>query len=134
MTSTMQIHPTRREILFHRAKAVDNVVIDRACRTKPAGEVVGDTEKLFTFWRQYGWHRVTFYSDLRELVKEPADVLKFRLLEEAQRRSATFRDISPSGLAMCKISGAASKSGGWFKSELKSRRSGTARPVGRTKV
>jgi len=83
MTSTMQIHPARREILFHRAKAVDNVVIDRACRTKLAGEVVGDTEKLFTFWDQYGWHRVTFYGDLREPVQELAAALKFQFLEEA---------------------------------------------------
>jgi L-fucose isomerase-like protein len=83
MTSTMQIHPSRREILFHRAKAVDNVVIDRACRTKLAGEVIGDTEKLFTYWDQYGWHRVTFYGDLREPVKELAAALKFQFVEEA---------------------------------------------------
>jgi len=83
MTSTMQIHPSRREILFHRAKAVDNVVIDRACRTKLAGEVVGDAEKLFTYWDQYGWHRVTFYGDLREPVKELATALKFQFIEEA---------------------------------------------------
>jgi len=83
MTTTMEIHPGRREILFHQAKAVDNVVIDRACRTKLAGEVVGDMEKLFTFWDQYGWHRVTFYGDLREPVKELAAALKFRVVEEA---------------------------------------------------
>ena len=83
MTSTMQIHPSRREILFHRARAEDNVVIDRACRTKLAGEVVGDTEKLFTFWDQYGWHRVTFYGDLREPVRELAAALKFQFIEEA---------------------------------------------------
>ena len=83
MTTTLEIHPGRREILCHRAKAVDNVVIDRACRTKLAGEVVGDIEKLFTFWDQYGWHRVTFYGDLREPVKELAAALKFRFVEEA---------------------------------------------------
>jgi hypothetical protein len=83
MTSTMEINPGRREVLFHRAKAVDNVVIDLACRTKLAGEVVGDMEKLFTFWDQYGWHRVTFYGDLREPVKELAAALKFNFVEEA---------------------------------------------------
>ncbi len=83
MTTTLEIHPGRREILCHRAKAVDNVVIDRACRTKLAGEIVGDAEKLFTFWDQYGWHRVTFYGDLREPVKELAAALKFRFVEEA---------------------------------------------------
>jgi hypothetical protein len=83
MTTTMEIHPGRREVLCHRAKAVDNVVIDRACRTKLAGEVVGDMEKLFAFWDQYGWHRVTFYGDLREPVKELAAALRFRFVEEA---------------------------------------------------
>jgi hypothetical protein len=83
MTTSMEIHPGRREILCHRAKAVDNVVLDRACRTKLAGEVVGDIEKLFTFWDQFGWHRVTFYGDLREPLVELAKALKFRFVEEA---------------------------------------------------
>jgi len=83
MTTTLEIHAGRQEILCHRAKAVDNVVLDRACRTKLAGEVVGDMEKLFTFWDQYGWHRVTFYGDLREPVKELAAALKFGFVEEA---------------------------------------------------
>lgn len=83
MTTTLEIHPVRREILCHQAKAVDNVVIDRACRTKLAGEVVGDMEKLFTYWDQYGWHRVTFYGDLREPVQELARALKFKFIAEA---------------------------------------------------
>jgi hypothetical protein len=83
MTTTMEINPARQEILLHRAKAVENVVIDRACRTKLAGEVVGDMEKLFTFWDQYGWHRVTFHGDLKEPVQELASALKFKFVEEA---------------------------------------------------
>jgi L-fucose isomerase-like protein len=83
MTTTLEIHPVRREILCHQTKAVDNVIIDRACRTKLAGEVVGDIEKLFTYWDQYGWHRVTFYGDLREPVQELARALKFNFVAEA---------------------------------------------------
>lgn len=83
LTSTMEIHPGRKEVLFHQAKAVDNLVMDRACRTKLAGEVVGDMEKLFTHWDEYGWHRVTFYGDLREPVKELAAALKLKFIEEA---------------------------------------------------
>ena len=83
MTTTLKIHPSRQEVLCHRAKAVDNLVIDRGCRTKLAGEVVGDMEKLFTFWDQYGWHRVTFYGDLHEPAKELARALKFKFVEEA---------------------------------------------------
>jgi hypothetical protein len=83
LTTTLEIHPGRREILCHQARTVDNVVIDRACRTKLAAEVVGDFEKLFTYWDQYGWHRVTFYGDLREPVRELAAALKFQFVEEA---------------------------------------------------
>jgi L-fucose isomerase-like protein len=83
MTTTLEIHPGRQEILLHRAKAVENVVIDRACRTKLAGEIVGDMEKIFAFWDTYGWHRVTFHGDLREPVQELAAALKFKLTEEA---------------------------------------------------
>ena len=90
MTTTLEIHPGRREILCHRAKAVDNVVIDRACRTKLAGEVVGDMEKLFTFWDQYGWHRVTFYGDLREPVQGTGRGAEIQL----RRRSVTRRQGS----------------------------------------
>jgi hypothetical protein len=83
LTSTMEIHPGRKEVLFHQARAVDNLILDRACRTKLAAEVMGDMEKLFTHWDQYGWHRVTFYGDLREPVKELAAALKLRFVEEA---------------------------------------------------
>jgi hypothetical protein len=83
MTTTMEIHPARQEILMHRAKAMENVVMNRACRTKLAGEVVGDIEKLFAYWDTYGWHRVTFYGDLREPVRALAAALRFTLVEEA---------------------------------------------------
>ena len=83
MTTTLQIHPAKRQILCHRARAVENVVLDRGCRTKLAGEVVGDIERLFTFWDQYGWHRVTFYGDLRDPARELAAALRYRFVEEA---------------------------------------------------
>ena len=83
MTTTMEIHPGRREILCHRAKAVDNVVIDRACRTKLCAEPVGDLEKLFRMWDQWGWHRVTFYGDLKEPVYALADAAGWKVIEEA---------------------------------------------------
>jgi hypothetical protein len=83
MTTSVKIDADRGELLCHRAKAVENVVIDRACRTKLAGEVVGDMEKLFTFWDTYGWHRITFYGDLWEPAKELAAALKLKFVEEA---------------------------------------------------
>lgn len=81
--STMEIHPVRKEILFHVGRAAENVLEDRACRTKLACEVEGDFEKLFTFWHKYGWHRVSFYGDLREPVKELAQVIGFQFVDEA---------------------------------------------------
>ena len=83
MTTTVEFEPARKEILFHRGKAVANVPDDRACRTKLAVEPVGDIEKLFTEWDQWGWHRVTFYGDLKEPVFALADAMGWKVLEEA---------------------------------------------------
>ncbi len=83
LTTTLEFEPSRKEILFHRAKAVANDPDDRACRTKLCAEPVGDIEKLFTQWDQWGWHRVTFYGDLKEPIYALADALGWKVLEEA---------------------------------------------------
>jgi hypothetical protein len=83
MTTTLEFEQSRKEILFHRAKAVANDPDDRACRTKLCAEPVGDLEKLFTQWDQWGWHRVTFYGDLKEPVYALAEVLGWKVVEEA---------------------------------------------------
>ena len=70
-------------ILFHQGKAVENVIDDRACRTKLAVDPVGDLEKLFTEWDQWGWHRVTCYGDLKEPIFALADALGWKVLQEA---------------------------------------------------
>ncbi len=83
MTTTLEFEQSRKEILFHRAKAVANDPDDRACRTKLCGEPLGDIEKLFTQWDQWGWHRVTFYGDLKEPVYALANRLGWKVLEES---------------------------------------------------
>jgi len=83
MTTTVEFAPERKTILFHQGKAVANSTDDRACRTKLAVEPVGDVEKLFAQWDQWGWHRVTVYGDLKEPVFALADLLKWKVLEEA---------------------------------------------------
>ena len=83
MTTTLEIRNNEKEILFHQAVAVDNSTDDRACRTKLCGEVVGDIEKLFTMWDKWGWHRVTFYGDLREPVYSLANAMGWTVVEEA---------------------------------------------------
>ena len=83
MTTTLEINPQRKEILFHQAKSVGNSDDDRACRTKIACVPVGDFEKLFTEWTPWGWHRVTYYGDLKEPVFALADALGWKIVEEA---------------------------------------------------
>lgn len=83
MTTTVELAAFCKELLFHRGKAVDNIIEDRACRTKLAVEPDGDMEKLFTQWDRFGWHRVTVYGDLKEPLFEIARMLKWKITEEA---------------------------------------------------
>jgi hypothetical protein len=83
MTTTVELSEARQEILFHRGKAVGNDPNDRACRTKLVVEPVGDFEKLFTMWDTWGWHRVTFYGDLKDPVHALAEAIGWKVVEEA---------------------------------------------------
>ena len=83
LTTTLKIHEERKEILFHQAKAVANDPDDRACRTKLCAEPIGDIEKLFTTWEKEGWHRVTFYGDLKKPVSALGDAIGWKVVEEA---------------------------------------------------
>lgn len=83
ITTTLEVHSDKKEILFHQALAVANNPDDRACRTKLCAEPLGDIEKLFTQWDKWGWHRVTFYGDLKEPVFALADALGYKVVEEA---------------------------------------------------
>jgi len=83
MTTTLEINNSRKEILMHQAVSLDNDPDDRACRTKLSAEPVGDIEKLFTMWGKWGWHRVTFYGDLKESVYALADATGWKVVEEA---------------------------------------------------
>lgn len=83
LTTTIEIKNDRKEILLHQAVAVDNNPDDRACRTKLCAEPVGDIEKLFTMWDKWGWHRVTFYGDLKDAVYTWGDATGWKVFEEA---------------------------------------------------
>ena len=82
LTTTLEINPVSRQVLFHQAKATGNNPSDMACRTKLEAVVKGDLEKLTESWRM-GWHRVTFYGDLKPHVTELCGRLKLQLIEEA---------------------------------------------------
>lgn len=81
MTSTLLFSPVRRQVVFHQARTVANVDEDKACRTKLAAEVQ-DPWKLLTEWDRWGWHRVTFYGDLRQPVETIAGLLGFEVIVE----------------------------------------------------
>ena len=83
MTTTVEFAPERKIILLHQSVAVTNSTDDRACRSKLVTIPVGDYEKLFTQWDQWGWHRVTYYGDLREPVFALAKAIGWEVLEEA---------------------------------------------------
>ena len=83
MTTTVELGSFGRELLLHRGKAVDNIIEDRACRTKLAVEPEGDIEKLFTQWDRFGWHRVTAYGDLQQPLFDIAKMLGWKITEEA---------------------------------------------------
>ena len=83
MTTTIQFDPRKQQVIFHQGKTVANVDEDKACRTKLAVELKGDIEKLFGYWDQWGWHRVTYYGDLRQPVRHIAALLGYELIEEA---------------------------------------------------
>jgi hypothetical protein len=83
LTTSLQIDESRQEILLHQAKAVGNDFNDRACRTKLVAEPIGDLEKLFANWDIWGWHRVTFYGDLKEGAYRLAEALNWKVVEEA---------------------------------------------------
>ena len=83
MTTTVEFAPERKQILFHQGVTVANSLEDRACRSKIAAVPVGDFEKLFTEWDQWGWHRVTYYGDLREAVFSLAKAVGWEVVEEA---------------------------------------------------
>jgi L-fucose isomerase-like protein len=82
MTTTLEINPVMRSVLFHQAKTAGNNASDMACRTKLEGYIKGDIEKLAENWRM-GWHRVTFYGDLKEPVTRLCERLQLTLIEEA---------------------------------------------------
>ncbi len=83
MTTTLEFDPDKMQVILHQGKSVANIEEDKACRTKLAAEVEGDVDKLMNYWDQWGWHRVTFYGDLRRPVQHIAALLGLEVIEEA---------------------------------------------------
>ena len=83
MTTTLEFNADSRKVIIRQGKAVANIDEDKACRTKLAAEPKGDIDKLLKYWDQWGWHRVTFYGDLKRPVEHIAALLGFEIIDEA---------------------------------------------------
>jgi hypothetical protein len=83
MTTTVQFDPQKKQVILHQGKTVANIDEDKACRTKLAAELKGDMEKLLNHWDKWGWHRVTYYGDLKTPVRHIAALTGYQLIEEA---------------------------------------------------
>jgi hypothetical protein len=84
MTTTIEFFLNRRELSIHQGKTVANIDIDKACRSKLAVDLKGDMEKLLRAdWDRGGWHRVTFYGDVADPIREVCRQLKIPVVPEA---------------------------------------------------
>jgi len=81
MTTTLEISPQKKEVVFHQGRSVANIDEDKACRTKLAVEVK-DIDKLMLEWDRWGWHRVTYYGDLKRPVETLAALAGLQMVME----------------------------------------------------
>ncbi|MBI4873969.1 MAG: hypothetical protein HY822_04970 [Acidobacteria bacterium] len=81
MTTTIMLSAPRKEMVIHQGRSVANIEEDRACRSKLAVEVK-DVHKLLGEWDRWGWHRVTFYGDLRQTFEAFAALSGFQTVAE----------------------------------------------------
>ena len=83
MTTTLEVDQGARRSCSTRARRSPTTPTTVPAGPSSAAEPVGDIEKLFTMWDQWGWHRVTFYGDLKEPVFALADAMGWKVIEEA---------------------------------------------------
>ncbi|MGC9004726.1 MAG: hypothetical protein ACP5KZ_08510 [bacterium] len=77
--TTLRISIWDSTLVLHTGKTVANIDEPKGCRTKLAAEV--DARKILKNWT-HTWHRVTFYGDWREDVKNFAKLKNLRVIEE----------------------------------------------------
>ncbi|MEM0050693.1 MAG: hypothetical protein QXW39_09210 [Candidatus Bathyarchaeia archaeon] len=70
-----------RTLVIHEAEIIGNEYNEKECSTKAIGKVV--TKNLMRNWEwRAGWHRVLFYGDWREILKEIGALLGLKVVEE----------------------------------------------------
>jgi hypothetical protein len=78
--------PEERTLTLHTARTIKNERSPQSCATKLVGTT--NTKALAKNWRwRSGWHRVVFYGDWREDLKDFATLLGLQVLEEDRDQS-----------------------------------------------
>ena len=83
MTTSFRTNVPLKKMVIHQAKSLGPLDSEYGCRTKLIGEVHGDIEKLFKYWNQFSWHRVTVFGDVKEPLCEFGRALGLEVIEEA---------------------------------------------------
>ena len=73
--------PEEKSLIVHTAETISNEVSPYACAVKLVGKT--NTKALAKNWRwRSGWHRVVYYGDWREPLRELAVLLRLNFIEE----------------------------------------------------
>ncbi|MGM9683201.1 MAG: hypothetical protein ACI3XQ_06355 [Eubacteriales bacterium] len=79
--TTFMVYPSAMNpSVIHSSKAVGNVGLEEACRSKLAAQT--DAEKILNNWSGCGWHRVTVFGDYRKQLMMLLKVKGIAVLEE----------------------------------------------------
>lgn len=83
IVTTAKVNTSEKAMAIHQGKAVENVDVEKACRSKLAVEAEAKT--IMNNWNvdvDFKWHRVTFFGDIREPLKDLARLLSLKVVEE----------------------------------------------------
>jgi len=80
--TTIKISVFNKKIALRTGKIVDNVVDDNGCVTKVL--VKGNVKKILENydWESFGWHRVSFVGNWRNIFIKGAELLGLEIIEE----------------------------------------------------
>ncbi|MFX1596762.1 MAG: hypothetical protein ACFFBK_11945 [Promethearchaeota archaeon] len=82
IVTTIKISVFNKKISIRQGKIIDNVVDEKGCVSKML--VKDDVEKIMKNydWETFGWHRVTFIGDWKEVFIIGAKILGLKIIEE----------------------------------------------------
>ncbi|MFX1310598.1 MAG: hypothetical protein ACFE9M_11190 [Promethearchaeota archaeon] len=82
IVTTIKISVFEKKMSIRRGRIIDNVVDEKGCVSKML--VKDDVEKIMKNydWESFGWHRVTFIGDWKEIFIIGAKILGLEIIEE----------------------------------------------------